>query len=543
MAISLTSDLEFVNYCKQCLVIGDSNYYQRPLNAVDTVVVIGFNNLYGTDVIRDATIVFGYNNEDNKGGMVFGRGNEVNKVGGMIFGANQTTTRNNELMLGSPTTDFVMLGSYPFDMSTALGPSVDGFGFVYDDPSGDFILTDLSGAGSSSLIVEELDGAPSASAVTEINFDQGAGFTVTDNGSGSVTVSGGFGDNLGDHNATTLLNLNGNAIQDVSFVLFDDSNADTNDWSFGEDGTDGVLEIELDFTRVFLFNEDGSWGNTNYILPAADGSANQVLQTNGAGVVTWATVGGGSGDNLGDHTATQTINASGELIDSLSILQFLDADANTTYWALLEKGTTGNFWIQSSDSGTPDLEITAAGAVTFGGTTFPISTGTTDQVLTLTSAGTADWQDVTASAGTTENYFAAYDSTTTAITSGSWQDVTLDIEVQTDATYFSHSAGSAEVTFDSAGVYAIHFVGNAESPSRSDGYINLSEKPSGGSYSISWTGKFPLVFDVGAGIRDVSSAGFWTVDVSAGHSVKLQVLAEDAGWNYKKTAIRIIRMD
>ena len=41
----------------------------------------------------------------------------------------------------------------------------------------------------------------------------------------------------------------------------------------------------------------------NYKLPASDGTANQILKTDGSGTLSWAN----SGDNLGNHTATQIL--------------------------------------------------------------------------------------------------------------------------------------------------------------------------------------------------------------------------------------------
>lgn len=52
--------------------------------------------------------------------------------------------------------------------------------------------------------------------------------------------------------------------------------------------------------------------NVTYILPTADGDAGQVLQTNGSGVLTWATVSGGAGGATppgGSNTQVQFNNA------------------------------------------------------------------------------------------------------------------------------------------------------------------------------------------------------------------------------------------
>jgi hypothetical protein len=57
------------------------------------------------------------------------------------------------------------------------------------------------------------------------------------------------------------------------------------------------LPITIDSTSInngtastLLRNEGGKVGDTDYTVPKTDGTANQVLQTNGAGVVTWATI-------------------------------------------------------------------------------------------------------------------------------------------------------------------------------------------------------------------------------------------------------------
>jgi hypothetical protein len=57
------------------------------------------------------------------------------------------------------------------------------------------------------------------------------------------------------------------------------------------------LPITIDSTSInngtantLLRNEGGKVGDTNYTVPKTDGTANQVLQTNGAGVVTWQTL-------------------------------------------------------------------------------------------------------------------------------------------------------------------------------------------------------------------------------------------------------------
>lgn len=86
-------------------------------------------------------------------------------------------------------------------------PSVSGVGTVIFDQGDGFSVTDnMDGsvtigvsAGGFNLTIEEEDGAPSVSNVDTIVFDQADGFTVTDNTGGQVTIgfSGGSGSGVG----------------------------------------------------------------------------------------------------------------------------------------------------------------------------------------------------------------------------------------------------------------------------------------------------------------------------------------------------------
>ena len=68
----------------------------------------------------------------------------------------------------------------------------------------------------------------------------------------------------------------------------------------------------------------------------------------------WTTLGGASGDNLGNHTATQALN-------------------------------------MNSNAITGATNITATGTATLGGNTYPTNTGTSGQVLTTNGAGALSW--------------------------------------------------------------------------------------------------------------------------------------------------------
>ena len=112
---------------------------------------------------------------------------------------------------------------------------------------------------------------------------------------------GGGSDNLGNHTATQVLVMDGNNIQGVGRVNFDDTDGDTALW-YIEENTDGTLIFRnaTSGDPDLQINEDGSLriGNA-YTLPTVDGSSGQVLKTDGSGNVTWQddnmTIGGGGG--------------------------------------------------------------------------------------------------------------------------------------------------------------------------------------------------------------------------------------------------------
>jgi hypothetical protein len=65
--------------------------------------------------------------------------------------------------------------------------------------------------------------------------------------------------------------------------------------------------------------------NDNFTLPSVDGTSGQVMVTDGSGNMTWGVA---SGDNLGDHTATQTINLAGNFLSGDGDAEGIHVDAN-----------------------------------------------------------------------------------------------------------------------------------------------------------------------------------------------------------------------
>lgn len=153
--------------------------------------------------------------------------------------------------------------------------------------------------------------------------------------------------------------------------------------------------------------------NNLYRFPNTDGTAGQVLSTNGAGVVSWATVvntniytanGTLTGNRTIDannfsvdwnnvNTYTATINPSGGLLG-------YTINVNT----LLMSGAVGTriFKVVDTNAGVERFGITRNGNVKFNDTySFPLGDGTSGQVLTTNGAGVLSFQTV-GSTSTTE---------------------------------------------------------------------------------------------------------------------------------------------
>ena len=131
----------------------------------------------------------------------------------------------------------------------------------------------------------------------------------------------GGSDNLGDHTATQALDMDGNTIQSVTQIT-------------GPNGVDNNL-LRFDASGDMWFNA-GAFGNNvlhmngttgavtisnAFALPTTDGTANQVMVTNGSGVLTWASVPGLSNPAIGAQTADYTALAGDNtiLIDASSV--------------------------------------------------------------------------------------------------------------------------------------------------------------------------------------------------------------------------------
>ncbi len=199
--------------------------------------------------------------------------------------------------------------------------------------------------------------------------------------------------------------------------------------SLGTAGTSlGSLSFAGNTSGVVTVQPAAAAGTWTLTLPTSAGTSGQVLQTNGAGVTSWATVSGGgqtpwtANEVAAGYTLYGNSTASGNMtIDSTSnatkgyiILQPSGGNVgigNSAPTASLSLGTAGTragtLTMAGVTSGVVTLDtLAAAGTWTF---TLPASGGTANQFLQTDGAGNATWVSV-CSGTCTANYMSKFGS-------------------------------------------------------------------------------------------------------------------------------------
>jgi len=217
-----------------------------------------------------------------------------------------STDTNGDVTIDPNGTGDVNIGNFKFDADQTVGAGQDNYVLTYDNSGGKISLEAASGGGGGiSNVVEDttpqlggdLDtndksikfGDRSSSGVNELVFGAGDDLKISHNGinNHSQIVEGGSG-NLQIYASNLQLRSNAGA-----------------DYIIATDG--GAVELYHNANKKAETTSSGlqTTGTLNvngaYTLPTSDGSANQVLQTDGSGSLSFATAGGA-------HTLISTTN-------------------------------------------------------------------------------------------------------------------------------------------------------------------------------------------------------------------------------------------
>lgn len=157
--------------------------------------------------------------------------------------------------------------------------------------------------------------------------------------------------------------------------------------------------------KFFKIKTDGSFSvnNDEYTFPASDGSANQVLVTDGSGTLSWAAAGsGGLGDVSGPASSTDNALArfdgtTGKIIqNSVGILTDTGALSGLTELDVDNIKINGNDITSTDTNGNINLTPNGTGSVVIDGNAMPQGPGTNGYVLTTDGAGQTSWAPASA---------------------------------------------------------------------------------------------------------------------------------------------------
>jgi hypothetical protein len=183
-------------------------------------------------------------------------------------------------------------------------------------------------------------------------------------------------------------------------------------------------------SAAWSLNVDGTTSFPNYTFPFADGSADQVLKTDGAGNLVWyspsdlnttytidasATTGGANLNLVGSDSTTDTVKISGSgattvAQTSANEITVSSVDTNTTYTQDASATTGGaNVNLVGSDSTTDTIKYAGAGSVTV------VATDANTVTITGTDTNTTYTVDATSTTGGANLNLVGSDSTTDSV--------------------------------------------------------------------------------------------------------------------------------
>ena len=302
-------------------------------------------------------------------------------------------------------------------------PKVDG-------TSGQVLTTNGSGTVSwqtgTTVNIYNNDGTLTGNRVVSLSTNN-----LTFNGSGGTTLIKQTNTSSGKFASfTNNQDLNLLRISNTAVTIFSDINQsqtnlnqtvqNTNTACVVNQGADSVITTIYDtnVTNVAFRLDVLTTGlkiNNAYTFPKVDGTAGQVLTTNGAGVVTWGAGSSGSTNiynSDGTISADRTISGNAKIItwnnvrrETHNIVPVLNDTVgftiNVAVGLLLPATTTRMFKIVDSSTTLERFGINTSGNVVINNSyALPLTDGTTGQVLTTDGGGNVSW--ATSGIGTTD---------------------------------------------------------------------------------------------------------------------------------------------
>jgi len=299
---------------------------------------------------------------------------------GALTGLVKVTTENLEVVTGTPPVIGQVLSA--IDVAGNVGWATVGGG---GDVTGPVSATDEALArydGATGKVVQN----------SEVTLSD---FSTDPSGDIQMTFNGG----TAGAGVSTLLNLDhGGANSDVAAITF--SSSGTSKGLFGLVGSLDVLVIQdSGGNERFSFGTEaaGTPGvlriNNSFSLPDADGTPNQVLQTDGVGNVTWQTPASGGGDVTGPVSSTDNAIArfdlaTGKVIQNSSVT--IDDSGNLLSGSNIT--TTGTTTISGPTISATTTVVTPALRVS--------TSPTAGYVLTSDAIGNATWAAPATGGGT-----------------------------------------------------------------------------------------------------------------------------------------------
>lgn len=273
---------------------------------------------------------------------------------------------------------------------------------------------------------------------------------------GSLTVAAGtpttsiINSNTSGSTGVTLSVVGGLTISESgNTITLDGSGVSTDDQTISWNGSTGELAIEdgntvdLDGRYLQSFTEvDGSVTNEGSLTVGAGTGTTSLIQSNTSGstAVTLEVTGGlaisesgntitldgsgisGSGDNLGNHSATQDLDMNSYDIAEIDTAQW----TATGIWKAFNQGGKNSWTLTGLNPADIRLEVSTAGQLTINEEySFPIADGTAGQVLTTDGSGAVTWETPAAGGSPSVITPAQITSNQNNYSPTGWADATL----------------------------------------------------------------------------------------------------------------------